>query len=51
VAERAGVTALDIVQGEDMRRPSRLRAAMEDDRVRVGGNAVVVLEGTLHLDT
>jgi trans-2,3-dihydro-3-hydroxyanthranilate isomerase len=50
VAERAGVTALDIVQGEEMRRPSRLRAAIEGDRVRVGGDAVVVLEGTLHLD-
>jgi trans-2,3-dihydro-3-hydroxyanthranilate isomerase len=51
VAARTGVDALDIVQGEEMRRPSRLRAAMEDDRVRVGGDAVVVLEGTLHLDT
>jgi predicted PhzF superfamily epimerase YddE/YHI9 len=45
------VTALDVVQGEEMRRPSRLRAAVDGDRVRVGGDAVVVLEGTLHLDT
>jgi trans-2,3-dihydro-3-hydroxyanthranilate isomerase len=50
VAERSGVTELDVVQGEEMRRPSRLRAAVEGDRVRVGGDAVVVLEGTLHLD-
>ncbi len=50
VAARAGVTALDVTQGEEMRRPSRLRASLEGDRVRVGGDAVVVLEGTVHLD-
>ena len=50
VAARSGVTALDVTQGEDMRRPSRLRAAIDGDRVRVGGDAVVVLEGTVHLD-
>jgi trans-2,3-dihydro-3-hydroxyanthranilate isomerase len=51
VAQRIGVAALDVVQGEEMRRPSRLRAALDGDRVRVGGDAVVVLEGTVHLDT
>jgi trans-2,3-dihydro-3-hydroxyanthranilate isomerase len=50
VAQRSGVTQLDVVQGEEMRRPSRLRAAIEGDRVRVGGDAVVVLEGTVHLE-
>jgi trans-2,3-dihydro-3-hydroxyanthranilate isomerase len=50
VAAHAGVSSLDVVQGEEMRRPSRLRAAVEGDRVRVGGDAVVVVEGTLHLD-
>jgi trans-2,3-dihydro-3-hydroxyanthranilate isomerase len=50
VAERIGVTALDVIQGEEMRRPSRLRAEIDGDRVRVGGDAVIVLEGTVHLD-
>jgi trans-2,3-dihydro-3-hydroxyanthranilate isomerase len=51
VAARAGVAALEITQGEEMRRRSLLRAELEGDRVRVGGDAVVVLEGTVHLDT
>jgi len=50
VAERGGPRALDIVQGVEMGRPSRLQAALEDDRVRVGGDAVVLVDGTLHLD-
>ena len=33
-----------------MGRPSLLRAAVEGDRVRVGGDVVVVVDGTLHLD-
>ena len=33
-----------------MGRPSRLRASVEGDRVRVGGDAVVVVDGTVHLD-
>ena len=49
VATRLGVRALDVEQGVEMRRPSRLRASLDGDRVRVGGEAVVVLEGTVHL--
>ena len=33
-----------------MGRPSRLRASVEDDRVRVGGDVVVVVDGAVHLD-
>ena len=50
VAARTGVEALEIDQGVEMRRPSRLQAALEGDRVRVGGDVVVVVEGTVHLD-
>jgi trans-2,3-dihydro-3-hydroxyanthranilate isomerase len=50
VADRTGVDAVEIDQGVEMGRPSRLRAAIEGGRVRVGGDAVVVLDGTLHLD-
>ncbi|CAA9497212.1 MAG: Phenazine biosynthesis protein PhzF like [uncultured Solirubrobacteraceae bacterium] len=50
LAERGGPTALEIVQGVEMGRPSRLHAALEDGRVRVGGDAVVLVDGTLHLD-
>lgn len=44
-----GLTALVIEQGVQMGRPSRLEASMEGDRPRVGGEVVVLSEGTLHL--
>jgi trans-2,3-dihydro-3-hydroxyanthranilate isomerase len=50
VAARVGVERLDIVQGVEMGRPSLLRTSVEGDRVRVGGEVVVVVEGTIHLD-
>jgi trans-2,3-dihydro-3-hydroxyanthranilate isomerase len=50
VAQRTGVEAVEIDQGVEMGRPSRLRASVEDDRVRVGGDAVVVVDGTVFLD-
>ena len=50
VAERGGPRELDIAQGVEMGRPSRLRASVEGDRVRVGGDVVVLVDGTLHLD-
>jgi trans-2,3-dihydro-3-hydroxyanthranilate isomerase len=40
---------LEISQGVEMGRPSRLMAAMEGDRVRVGGDVVTVIEGTVSL--
>jgi trans-2,3-dihydro-3-hydroxyanthranilate isomerase len=49
VAERTGVSALDVAQGVEMGRPSRLFVEMDGDRVRVGGHAVVIVEGTLSL--
>ena len=49
LAERAGVPRVEIAQGAEMGRPSRLLAEMEDERVRVGGDAVVVVEGTVRL--
>jgi trans-2,3-dihydro-3-hydroxyanthranilate isomerase len=49
LAVRADCRELMIEQGIEMRRPSRLEAAMEGDRPRVGGDVVVVADGTLHL--
>ncbi|MDP9293633.1 MAG: PhzF family phenazine biosynthesis protein, partial [Actinomycetota bacterium] len=51
VAARTGAQRLEVSQGVEMGRPSSLDAAIEGDRVRVGGDAVVVVEGTVHLDT
>lgn len=45
----AGLDALTIAQGVQMGRPSRLECAVEGERVRVGGEVVVLSEGTLHL--
>jgi len=50
LAERTGTIRLTITQGVQMGRPSRLAAQLEGDRVRVGGDAVVVLDGTVFLD-
>jgi trans-2,3-dihydro-3-hydroxyanthranilate isomerase len=49
LAERAGVDALTIEQGIEMGRPSRIEAAMDGERPRVGGDVVVVADGTLQL--
>jgi trans-2,3-dihydro-3-hydroxyanthranilate isomerase len=51
VAARTGVRRLEVTQGVEMGRPSILHAAIEGNRVRVGGDAVIVVEGTVHLDT
>jgi trans-2,3-dihydro-3-hydroxyanthranilate isomerase len=40
---------VEISQGVEMRRPSVLVAEMEDDRVRVSGGVVVVIEGSVRL--
>ena len=47
--ERLGLTRLEVRQGLEMGRPSRLECSVEDGRVRVGGDAVVVAEGTVTL--
>jgi trans-2,3-dihydro-3-hydroxyanthranilate isomerase len=49
LAERAGARALTIAQGVEMGRPSLLETAVEGDRVRVGGNVVTIVDGTLTL--
>lgn len=49
LAERRGEERVEIVQGVEMGRPSRLEAAIEGDRVRVGGKVVPVIDGTLRL--
>lgn len=46
---RAGTTRVTIAQGVEMGRPSRLDAAVEGERIRVGGDVVVLLDGTLQL--
>lgn len=49
LAARADCPRVTIEQGIEMGRPSRLEAAMEGERPRVGGDVVVVGDGTLHL--
>ena len=49
VAARTSAQRIEIDQGAEMGRPSRLVAEVEGDRVRVGGETVVVAEGTVHL--
>jgi trans-2,3-dihydro-3-hydroxyanthranilate isomerase len=49
LAARTGTTALTIEQGIELGRPSRIEAAMEGERPRVGGDVVVIADGTLHL--
>jgi trans-2,3-dihydro-3-hydroxyanthranilate isomerase len=46
---RAGIERLAIDQGLEMGRPSLLECSVEDDRVRVGGGAAIVIEGTVLL--
>ena len=46
---RADAGAVVVEQGVDMGRPSRLECSVEGDRVRVGGDCVVVATGTVHL--
>jgi trans-2,3-dihydro-3-hydroxyanthranilate isomerase len=49
LAQRTGTTELTIQQGIEMGRPSRIETAMEGNRPRVGGDVVVVADGTLQL--
>ena len=45
VAQRAGISALAVRQGEEIGRPSLLEARLDGDRVTVGGEVVVLAEG------
>jgi trans-2,3-dihydro-3-hydroxyanthranilate isomerase len=49
LAEREDWSRVQISQGVEMGRPSRLFAELENDRVRVGGDVVVVIEGAVSL--
>ena len=51
VAAHIGTQRLEVEQGVEMGRPSRLVAEVDGDRIRVGGDAVILAEGTVHLDT
>jgi trans-2,3-dihydro-3-hydroxyanthranilate isomerase len=45
----AGITAISVEQGAQMGRPSRLEARRDGDRVRVGGDCVIVMTGEVSL--
>ena len=47
---RRGGTRVEITQGVEMGRPSRLLAEMEGDRLRVSGEVVQVIEGRCRCD-
>jgi trans-2,3-dihydro-3-hydroxyanthranilate isomerase len=49
LAERGQAHRIEIIQGVEMRRPSRLVAEMHNGRPRVGGDVVQVIEGQVHL--
>lgn len=46
---RTGIGRLEIDQGVEMGRPSRLSCAYEDDRPRVSGAVALLIEGTVRL--
>jgi trans-2,3-dihydro-3-hydroxyanthranilate isomerase len=50
LADRVGILGVTVTQGVEMGRASRLVARVEGDRVRVGGDAVVVADGSVFLD-
>jgi trans-2,3-dihydro-3-hydroxyanthranilate isomerase len=47
--ERCGLQRIEVAQGVEIGRPSRLVAELEDDRVRVGGSVIVIATGELRL--
>jgi trans-2,3-dihydro-3-hydroxyanthranilate isomerase len=47
--ERAGVDRVVVQQGVEMARPSVLECSIDGERVRVGGDCVVVATGTVLL--
>jgi trans-2,3-dihydro-3-hydroxyanthranilate isomerase len=49
LARRAGTERLEIAQGVEMGRPSRLTCTLEGERVRVAGGVAVVFEGRVSL--
>jgi trans-2,3-dihydro-3-hydroxyanthranilate isomerase len=49
--QRTATLRVTVAQGVEIGRASRLVAQVEGDRVRVGGDAVVVADGSVFLDT
>jgi trans-2,3-dihydro-3-hydroxyanthranilate isomerase len=49
LSRHAGCSAVEITQGVEMGRPSRLLAEVVKDRVHVSGDVVVVVDGTVRL--
>ena len=49
LARRTGSERVEIAQGVEMGRPSRLVTALEGERVRVGGCVVAIVDGELRL--
>jgi trans-2,3-dihydro-3-hydroxyanthranilate isomerase len=49
LAHREGLSRIEVTQGVEMGRPSRLVAELEGDRVRVGGDVVAVIDGEVLL--
>ena len=49
LARDAGLQRITVHQGVEMGRPSRIDAAVEGDRVRVGGDVVVLMRGAVTL--
>jgi trans-2,3-dihydro-3-hydroxyanthranilate isomerase len=49
LSHHTGSDHVEIEQGVQIGRPSLLRAAIEGDRVRVGGDVVVLVDGTIRL--
>lgn len=47
--EREGTSALTVLQGEEIGRPSRIACTWAGDRPRVAGDVVVVADGTVSL--
>ncbi len=47
--ERMGTEVVTVRQGIEMGRPSRLDTSIEGDRVRVGGDVVILAEGVIDL--
>jgi trans-2,3-dihydro-3-hydroxyanthranilate isomerase len=49
LSDRLGLDRLTVTQGVEIGRPSTLEARMEDGRVRVAGDVLVLVTGTLRL--
>jgi len=45
----AGISSISVAQGAEMGRPSRLVARIDGDRVRVGGDCVILMTGEVTL--